>query len=199
MGVIITIKQDVIFDIRASQRYHYRLMSNCMLGLVDPYKLAKATRTFHGELAVASMNRLVSQLVSGDGCLEYELAFYIDEHGLNVVAGKICGTFVVKCQRCLRACMCPLDVTFLVSPVITVKDSRELPDEYDPVLLVDGKIDLLELVEEELILAMPIVVMHEPGDIECVKNVLIEEPISVVGNNLEQENPFAVLQTLQKK
>ena len=67
-------------DIRASQRYHMRLMSNCMPGTVEPYKLAAAQQSLQGELALSSMSRVAKTLVSDQGNLVYQLSFATDEH-----------------------------------------------------------------------------------------------------------------------
>ena len=62
----------------------------------------------------------------------------------------------------------------------------------DTLYSVDGFVDIAEIVEDELILAIPLVAMHE--DTACNENWQASETIS---DSTVKENPFAVLQQLK--
>jgi uncharacterized protein len=48
-----------------------------------------------------------------------------------------------------------------VALILAEADAAEVPEELEPVLARDGRISAGELVEEELLLALPIVPLHE--------------------------------------
>ena len=54
-----------------------------------------------------------------------------------------------------------LDSTTHVALILAEADAAEVPEDLEPVLAHDGRISAGELVEEELLLALPIVPLHE--------------------------------------
>jgi uncharacterized protein len=174
------------FDLVASQRYDYRLMNNSTSGFIDPYKMAKHKQALEGKIAVASMSRANKLLDSEQGEVEYKLLFDIDQDKICYIAGEFESDLKMRCQRCLQVFSQKITGSFKVSPLKADEDAKDLPDPYEPVLVVDGKIFPAELVEDELILALPIVPMHTE---DCVGKKLqdLEAPA----------NPFKILQTLK--
>ncbi len=162
-----------------------------MPGLVEPYKMAKVEQALEGELALSSMPRVGKLLASDQGSLAYKIDFAIDGHGLCVISGELHGLMNVRCQRCLRTFNHQVGCTFMVSPVKDDLGAKELPDDYEPVVLVDGKVSLPELIEDEIILAMPIVAMHAVTDSACIQQEVETE------TQVEPKNPFQVLQALK--
>ncbi len=61
----------------------------------------------------------------------------------------------------------PLESTTHVALILAEADAAEVPEELEPVLARAGRISIGELVEEELLLALPIVPLHEELG-ECV-------------------------------
>jgi uncharacterized protein len=65
------------------------------------------------------------------------------------------------CQRCLGVFPLAVEQPVNLALVESPDQARDLPTEYDPLLLPFGdRIDLGELVSEELILALPVVARH---------------------------------------
>ena len=68
----------------------------------------------------------------------------------------------------------------------------------DPWICEDHKLDLAEMVEEQLILCMPLVSYHDSGDCLSLKNYVsgahIEEDAA---SSASKESPFAVLRSLK--
>ena len=83
--------------------------------------------------------------------------------------------------------------------VWTDEEAAALPATYEP-LLVDDNVDLSNIVEEEILLAIPVSPIHEK---ECKSpeqraalETDIEEPAAVEDTG-EGESPFAVLERLK--
>jgi uncharacterized protein len=166
-------------------------MSISASGSVDPYKLAKREQGLQGKLAIASMLRASKLLAADEGEISYDLAFAMDTDNLCVITGKLQGEVTFCCQRCLQTYTQAIDDEFVVSPVANDSEAKLLPSMYEPVVIQDGALYVVDLVEDELILALPIVAMHDAA---------ICKPTNSNMQDTEQNlNPFQVLQEFKLK
>ena len=100
------------------------------------------------------------------------------------------------CQRCLG----PVDVSVSFSRefrFVATEEVAEVEDEAseEDVLVLSRDFNLLELVEDELLMALPVVPKHDvcPGAVK----LQVADP-DFVEEEQEKPNPFAVLQQLKK-
>ncbi|GAL11652.1 hypothetical protein JCM19233_2642 [Vibrio astriarenae] len=92
--------------------------------------------------------------------------------------------------------MCEIQFTY--TPYYSEKSEEEAPEEYDLVDLNEyGELDLIQLVEDEFILELPQIAMHDEADCSVNSNNLVfgEIPEEIVE---EKPNPFDVLKSLKK-
>lgn len=99
----------------------------------------------------------------------------------------------LQCQRCLQPLHEALDVARWFRFVATEDEAERLDEESDDdVLVLPRSLDLHELLEDELILALPLVPRH----------AVCPEPLPTsVGDDLvedEAPNPFAALAALKR-
>ena len=163
---------------------------------VEPVKSALNRSDYEGVIATKDMARLMGSVVSSDEWVEVKVQFEKDAQGLTVFHGTLDTAVVLLCQRCNEAFDCPLHVDFCFSPVQGQQDAEALPEAYDPVEVGDhGEVNLLQLLEDELILSLPIVPLHA------------EEACAVTSDDMQfgeiepeqkQPNPFAVLKELKR-
>lgn len=59
------------------------------------------------------------------------------------------------CQRSLRPYLEPVKRHSLLAVVASIEEQELLPEHYEPVLVEQGRMALLEVVEDELLLAVP--------------------------------------------
>ena len=83
-----------------------------------------------------------------------------------------------------------MDLDF--SLLIDANDEIVRHSSQDTLYSEDGYIDIVEVVEDELILAIPLVAMHE--DTRCNSNW---QDSASTAETVKSENPFAVLQQLK--
>ncbi|MFZ0788766.1 MAG: YceD family protein [Chromatiaceae bacterium] len=105
-------------------------------------------------------------------------------------------TIRLVCQRCLGAVSVPLDAPVALALVRDAAQAEALPDHLDPMEVEEGRIRPLDLVEDELLLAIPQVPMHPPG--RCAE---LYEPAADADQGVEvpgPENPFAVLAHMKR-
>lgn len=121
------------------------------------------------------------------------------------------GEIARECQRCLHAVILPLVIDTSIRFVKDEAAAAELDaDCDDDVLALSRQFDLQELIEDELIMAQPIVPRHEqcPTDVAALIKAEVEAvppghvaPAEQVGEALTasgKPNPFAVLASLKK-
>jgi uncharacterized protein len=85
---------------------------------------------------------------------------------------------------------------FAYGIVSSEEKAKQLPGRYDPIFVVEENLNIQDLVEEELILNLPIVPMH------CSEDCKIQLPIVVAADPeavVEKENPFKVIELLKAK
>jgi uncharacterized protein len=104
-------------------------------------------------------------------------------------------TLPLVCQRCLR----PVDVALAVDRSFRfVSDEATAAAEDDEaeedLLALSRNFDLLELVEDELLMEVPVAPMHEVCP-EPVKMSVVDPAFETAG--AERENPFAILGKLK--
>ena len=150
---------------------------------------------FEGEIALSELKRLVELLhlddVGVDGrsvALSFE--FLGSEFDVPMLAGRLQTSLEVECQRCLKPLELPMDLDFRL--LIDASDELLSHSSEDTLYSDAGYIDIAEVVEDELILAIPLVAMHE--DTACNDNWRASE---LQAETPVKENPFAVLQQLK--
>lgn len=170
-------------------------MSSGLPATVDPIRLADARAHISGELPVKAMGRLRTMCLDDEGEASISLHFERSgEQSLRRMRGTITVSLHVACQRCLER----MTLVVKTEPsLILVKSgdrSERLTQETD-VLVSDKPLSLTNIVEEELLLAMPMIPMHDIGD--CPVKLYVTAPEAEVQSS--RGNPFAVLSRLKRK
>ena len=127
--------------------------------------------------------------------------------GRTTVDVRVEGTAVLECQRCLRPCEIAVDESALVA--IVRAETDDVPGGYEPFVGMPEQLSLSALVEEQVLLALPLVPAHEAGSPECLPSeaeVMPLAPASAVEPAASQEAavekkqmPFANLRELLEK
>lgn len=112
------------------------------------------------DVPLAELSRLKSR-IPGVGGSVHGAARFGQQSRFAVAELSLAGTATLQCQRCMRAMELSVDSTTHVALILTEADAADVPEELEPVLARDGRISAGELVEEELLLALPIVPLHE--------------------------------------
>ncbi len=163
---------------------------------LDPRKLADQGGTIRGDISVGELPRLREFRESQQENVAVDLAFCRDEEGHHCVHGSVATRLVVQCQRCLEPLTLDLDARVTLALAWGDDQMKALPSEYDPWLINADQMPLADLLEEEILLALPAVAVHE----HCPHGLMEEnaEDPSEDETETEKENPFAVLAQLKK-
>ncbi|MDH5394150.1 MAG: YceD family protein [Gammaproteobacteria bacterium] len=147
-----------------------------------------------GNWPIAKMPRLLTMLAADTGEAKAELEFG-KKGRTRFIKGSVSVDVEMQCQRCLNPTTVGLKAEFLVALVENESQIEKLPEQFEA-LITEGRHFLPDVIEDELILAVPIVATH---DSQCSDYVKAYE---VVPEEYQQEavgkkpNPFAVLKDL---
>lgn len=164
---------------------------------VDLRKLAVQGAEIRSTVSLARLPRLASAVQDASGEALVKLDFSVDPQGLKVIEGDIDTEVGVICQRCLQAMTLKLHADVSLAIVWDDIDARHLPKHLDPLILGEGESDLHDLVEEELILALPFVNYHDPD--ECSGKQSYSSGTEQTKAEPEGSSPFSVLEQLKNK
>ncbi|MGD8418848.1 MAG: YceD family protein [Gammaproteobacteria bacterium] len=150
---------------------------------------------FEGEIALSELTRLDGLLYRDSTGREnrkiaIRFEFLRNEFGVSVLVGQLQASLGLECQRCLGAIEMPVELEFEL--MVDASDDLLRDSSLDSIDSDDGYIDIYTVVEDELMLALPLVAMHE--DIACNEHWPAAESGSEAAN---KDNPFAVLQQLK--
>jgi uncharacterized protein len=138
-------------------------MSRRLPDLVEPLALAERGAHLEGILDLARLTRLGRDLAHATGGVAVWLDFVRDEQGRPQVTGRIRATLALTCQRCLEPMEVPLDLEVGLGLLPSDADAQHLSPGIEPLLVGEEPVSLVQLVEDELLLALPAVPMHPPA------------------------------------
>lgn len=128
---------------------------------IDPWRLAAEGGRLDGALALAALPRLVTALNRADGVVKVALVAGVDRQGVHFIAGVMHTEVELVCQRCLEPLRVALDATVSLGLVHGEAEADRLPEEYEPLLVPEGNLGVADLVEDELLLALPRIPRHD--------------------------------------
>lgn len=181
------------FDFAGSRTYHRAPMPNAFPDSVDPWRLAQARRQFAGSLQLEVLQRLRGMLADSEGELHYRIEFGNDEFDIAYMDLLVDAGLPMICQRTMKPFVQQVRIDQRLGLIGNEAEEAALPEHYEALLVVDGQLHLRDVIEDELILAVPLVALSPGAPLESIP----------VGQGPEGEpesppNPFAVLGQLKK-
>lgn len=155
--------------------------------------MVQARRRFEGKMPLAAMPRLAADLAEPTGDVVFDLDFDKDELGVAYVHVRADAALPLICQRSLDRFELPVHIDTRLGLITREADEAGLPQGYEPLLTADGVLKLADVVEDELILAVPAVPVR-PGSehVDRTWGDAEGEPVTAA-----RENPFKVLKKIK--
>lgn len=154
---------------------------------VQTDKAAAARREFTGTVPLDRLERVAGMIADpGDAEVAFELLFSQDEQRQVRVEVAVSGTVPLRCQRTLKVFDHVVDSHSVVGIVADDRTAEALPDDYEPMLCPEGRVELIRVVEEELLLALPLVPIDPDSD-----------RIEPEASKADTHQPFAELASLK--
>lgn len=153
---------------------------------IDSLDFARRNGELRGEVPVAELPRLHDMLSSQEGNIGYVLRGMHGKDGSPQLELLLEGECNLRCQRCLNSLVYPIQLASRLKLVTDETESDLDNDELDHIP-AEKELDVLSLLEEELLLSLPIAPKHASGECQIAAEGLARK-----------ENPFAILAALKK-
>lgn len=165
---------------------------------VDPVRFAEMAVDLHGKLLLKDLPRIAPSLFVAEGEVDASMHFDIDRQKIRYVTGHVQATLTLQCQRCMEPFTHEISADFNDAIVSSEEEAKKLPAHYDAVMMQEGNLNVHDMIEDELLINLPIVFMHDP------ENCKVHLPVMVLGDKdalakAEKENPFKVIESLKVK
>ena len=184
----------MVLDRSGAPEYFSPVMSSPLPDLLDPWRAVDSRSVFSGRLPLSKLPRLCVLLLDKAGDVAFELAFSRDEERRALVHCEVAANLKLCCQRCLEGIDYEAANSALLAVVSGIDEEHRLPKRYDPLLVSDRLIRPRDLIEDELLLALPQIPMHEPGHCNSQLRAPDEEQGRIAGMS-----PFAVLAEIKRE
>lgn len=136
---------------------------------IDSLRFARTGESLSGEVRVADLERLSSALAEPSGWVRYRLEGG-SEAGRPVLRLDVEAEVVLECQRCLGNY---IERVSSATVLPLARDEAELArwERDDPLLdalVAETALDVLSLVEDEVLLGLPVAPRHPEGDCQAM-------------------------------
>ena len=115
-----------------------------------------------------------------------------EPHGPKVIVGELEAEAQMTCRRCLKPVTVVLESSIRWGLVFSESEMQDVEKDLDPILVEEGQIPLRQAIEDELVLLLPIMPIHESCKSEWISD---SETIDIS----ENKSPFAVLAALKNE
>ncbi len=136
---------------------------------IDPIKLADQKAKIEDTLPIHHMTRLRELLTRDDGHVTFSLAFTKDSDGQRVMIGVIQAELHFPCQRCGDTVKIELNLQTRLWLLLSESQATQCPETYEPLVTHGETVSLLEMIEHELLLNMPMCAHHR--ECQCSKEL----------------------------
>ena len=166
---------------------------------VDARKVFVNETSVQGTIDVNRLERVAACTADQQGQIQANFSFSIDRAGRRRIRGQAQTRLMLTCQRCLEPVATDLKEDIDLVLVDDEEVARQLDKEFEPWICEDYRIILAELLDEQLLLGMPIVSIHENGTCDKQSGYQkYEQGSSQQGREQTHRNsPFAILADLK--
>jgi DUF177 domain-containing protein len=179
------------FDLSEPGTYYTRPMSSPWSKPLDVDRLADGEADVDFAVPLAELPGLRARREAVAGSVNGRVHF-AREQGLAVAELVLRGVATLQCQRCMRPMQQALDLATRIALIPSESAAARVPADLEPVLAEGARITIGELITEELLLALPIVPLHESP---CTG----PPPATAAEHGGETHRPFARLGELLKR
>ena len=166
-------------------------MSATLPAVVDAWRMVSAKRLFEGSLPLSAFARLRGSLVDAEGEVRYALEFGRDAGNQAFVEVRADAELPLLCQRTLERYLHRVRLVQQLGLLTSEAQESALPEHMEPLLVPEsGELQPADLVEDELILALPVVPMNPDSTLPDAYRHEEED---------DKQNPFGVLSALKDK
>lgn len=157
---------------------------------VDFLKQVEKNACYEGGWPLARFERLREIINDSSGEVTARLRFGTSA-GTRCLDGSIKAELELRCERCLEPVKKHIETGFRFGLVTSEDEAELLPKEFEPLIITGSEQSLIDLVEDELLLSLPIVARHEE---ECSE--ILQKHKNDGAAQQHTHRPFAALKDL---
>ena len=162
---------------------------------IDPRKLALQGITLEGEFSANDLPRLSASVEAVNSPLSVAIEFKLDESRQALIKGEAKVLVDVICQRCLDPMSIEIKAAIALQVIWSEDHIANVSPDYEPWIVVDKIADLAVVIEDEVLLALPIVNYHNPD--ECTGSAFYAKA-STNDDEAVTDSPFSILKQLKQ-
>ena len=172
-------------------------------------KILDGNEFLEGLIASDRFSRLSDSVIAMDNYFDVFLKSARNLNGKIEIFLKVNGSVLMQCQRCLDNISVPIDLNTVLTVVAHDDEARASIKNQEPIIIENDALEIDTLVEDEILLALPIIAMHPliEKNQSCISS-LVEKNFNYVNDEsdlidrrsvLGIDNPFAELKNLSIK
>jgi uncharacterized protein len=176
--------------------YYTRPMSEAWTKPRDVGALADEQADLELAIPLAEFSRVRARLGALEGTISAHVRFGRDGE-FAVAEVELSGSAPLVCQRCLKLMPWKIDGRANVALLAADSQADRVPEHLEPMLALGGRVSLLDLVEEELLLELPIVALHsderacKPA-VEVNEDRAVQRPFERLGELLKRDADHSI-------
>lgn len=161
--------------------------------VIDLFEFCRLKERREGAIAVGDLPRLAKEAVNTSGSVRWSLQGGSNKQGHPQLLLSVAGSVWLMCQRCLKAFEFGIasESMLVLAPDEGSADEidAQLNDESVEVIVCSRNFDIVQLIEDEALLTIPLSPKHEI----CPDQLILAEE-----KDAEKVSPFAVLKNLKQ-
>ena len=174
------------------------MLSEPLPSTLDVRKAAGRGVSVRGTLKPLDLKRFRALLAQDDGSIQADFSFTRDEENRYLIHLLVTAEVAVTCQRCLELLPKTLACENTLAVVWTDEQAAHLPRHLEPLIVEDEGCRLWEVVEDELILALPPFSYHDTEECQQIlANFNAGQAPEEKADPGGKPNPFNVLAQLK--
>ncbi|MDX1351497.1 MAG: YceD family protein [Thiomicrorhabdus sp.] len=178
-------------------------MFNKLPDFIDPIYAVNHNKRFAGRVNQSRLKRLVEAVIDADREVDVQIEFFYDKVlRFPAFIMKVETSLNLQCQRSLESFDLPVATELKGVFTETLALTQDLPADVEVYELDGEKVSLFELVEEELLLSVPLAPIDDSRsapEFEGASNQTnAENQQGDISDAAQKPNPFAKLQELKK-
>ncbi|MEO8169868.1 MAG: DUF177 domain-containing protein [Oxalobacteraceae bacterium] len=159
--------------------------------VIDAYEFCRLKESRQGQISVADSARLSGECVDKSAILPWSIKGGSGSLGFSQLKLSVSGSVSLLCQRCLTPCAFNIaseSILILAKDDVHADEIEAMLDDDDIDVIVGSKaLDVLALIEDEVMLAIPLSIKHEVCPDVAAMDAL---------NGAKKSSPFDVLNRL---
>ncbi|MBT7308058.1 MAG: hypothetical protein HN842_07560 [Gammaproteobacteria bacterium] len=163
---------------------------------ISPLAFAQLGKHIQHTFSIEAFERAATMLVNDQGEVTVTLHFSRDELDIPTLSGTLSATVALGCQRCMKPMEVNIESSIHMALIRSEDEERTLPESYEPLLVDEKAFSLLTFIEDELILAIPVVANHPES--HCSATQFLRDRTKLAAEK-KADNPFQILEQLKEQ